>query len=424
MRNSARNSPVNAPKSSLDGARDSILRAGAQRNAEIARRFRIATSEELDAVGLVKRAGGKPDQFIPIINVALGPWLDVAEKQFPNAFKKLWEACSKIGLSSAPAPKSFQFDASIMLRDRWLAVFEEQSLEHDGATGTAAAALEWGDENVAPLLKMMGEPFPYVACIVADGDQMGHAIDKCENPEQHRALSRALNAFAENASIIVKRNGGSLVYAGGDDVLAFAPLTSAVACAAELASAFQLELANVPGRNSESQPRPTLSVGIGVGHVMESMGHLLDLGRKGEQLAKQKRNSLAVVADKRSGGRLEWLASWEDDPKAQLVIDVEALNDLDVAEIPSRKIYEIKSICERFPAKVEEREDADWAKFLRLEVRRAIRRADVGNPLDFGPGLSDGESYADSRYKVERWVSRTLIARLLASATPSLKGEA
>src|SRR5690606_23114537 len=74
----------NAPKSSLDGARESVLRRsksdrrgdGPVRDALLASRYRITDSEQLDAVGLVKRAGGEPDQFVPVVNVALTSWLE------------------------------------------------------------------------------------------------------------------------------------------------------------------------------------------------------------------------------------------------------------------------------------------------------------------------------------------------------------
>jgi CRISPR-associated protein Cmr2 len=70
----------NVPKSSLDGARESVLLPPKQRASELVRRYRIAEGEQLDAVGLVKRAGGDPDQFVPVVNVALSSWLQRASQ--------------------------------------------------------------------------------------------------------------------------------------------------------------------------------------------------------------------------------------------------------------------------------------------------------------------------------------------------------
>ena len=51
----------NVPKSSLDGARESVLLPPRQRTSDPVRRYRVADGEQIDAVGLVKRAGGEPE---------------------------------------------------------------------------------------------------------------------------------------------------------------------------------------------------------------------------------------------------------------------------------------------------------------------------------------------------------------------------
>jgi CRISPR-associated protein Cmr2 len=125
---------------------------------------------------------------------------------------------------------------------------------------------------------------------------------------------------------------GSLVYSGGDDVLAFLPVSKALACAEKLRTTF----ADIVGR-ALSKPDgtlkdgveklPTLSVGIGIGHVMESMADLLELGRRAEKAAKgghlpekdMRRNALAVVLDKRSGGTRQWRSQWTTGEADKLV---------------------------------------------------------------------------------------------------------
>ena len=65
------------PKSSLDGARVSVLPRAKDRKHPDFRRFGIRSQEELDAVGLVKRTGFDPERFIPLVNVAAGHWLQL-----------------------------------------------------------------------------------------------------------------------------------------------------------------------------------------------------------------------------------------------------------------------------------------------------------------------------------------------------------
>jgi CRISPR-associated protein Cmr2 len=402
----------NVPKSSLDGARESILLPPRQRAAELVRRYRIADGEQLDAVGLVKRSGGNPDQFVPVINVALGSWLEQAANSAPDDLDGLKRACRVAGVSRVARPdlpcvQPFGFDASILLPSRWRSVFEEQGLE-----GEAEA---WGRHHVRPLLGKMSEPYPYVVCLVADGDRMGRAIAGLHSAEAHRAFSKALAGFADAARIVVEqKHRGALVYSGGDDVLAFVSLPEALSCADALRKTFDVAMADACGSFATDQ-RPTLSVGLGIGHVMESMGELLSLGRQAERLAKADRNALALLVDKRSGGTRSWRAQWNAEPVRLLSKAVDTLKD----RIPSRKVYEVASILTRLP-KVDDANGAAWARILALEVGRTLSRIEGGGlrPEDVDLELDTTIGYANLYACVNAWVDRLLVARSFAHAAP------
>ena len=126
----------NVPKSSLDGARESILLPPRQRASDLVRRYRVADGEQLDAVGLVKRAGGEPDQFVPVVNVALASWLSRASQVTRTELDALRTACRDAGVSRVartdlPCVSPFFFDGSVLLPSRWRSVFEEQGLQGD-----------------------------------------------------------------------------------------------------------------------------------------------------------------------------------------------------------------------------------------------------------------------------------------------------
>ena len=145
-------------------------------------------------------------------------------------------------------------------------------------------------------------PLPYYAVLLADGDRMGQAIDRQASFADHRRLSQALAGFARQARAVVEqRHRGELIYAGGDDVLAFVPLHRAVACARELAQDFRERLTAFPA--GDEGGAPTLSVGIGVSHFLEPMGEALALARAAERRAKVTRDALALLVSKRSGLR-------------------------------------------------------------------------------------------------------------------------
>jgi CRISPR-associated protein Cmr2 len=399
------------PKSSLDGARETVLLPPARRDPVLVRKYRIADGEQLDAVGLVKRTGGEPDQFVPVINVALASWIELAKRVAPKDLENLQVACSRVGVSRVartdlPCAAVFPFDASVLLRSRWRAVFEEQ-----GLTGDPQA---WGRQHVQPLLASLSEPYPYVACLVADGDRMGVAIGQLGSASEHRTFSNALASFAGEARAIVEHeHRGTLIYAGGDDALAFLPIPEALSCAERLRTSFAEAMASACAKLADRE-RPTLSIGIGIEHYMESMGDLLALGREAEREAKRDRNTLALVVEKRSGGRRQWRAAWNDDPVRSLRAGLALMED----RLPSRKIYEIADMLARLPEPADG--DDGWARVLELEVRRALMRIEGGGlkPNEVGLKLDDAPTYAASLAAARLWVDRLLIARTFANATP------
>jgi len=395
----------NVPKSSLDGARETVLLPPRQRDVALVRGYRIADGEQLDAVGLVKRAGGKPDQFVPVVNVALASWLEHASRVASEELDGLKKACRDKGVSCVaredlPCVAPFAFDASVLLPSRWRSVFDEQGLTCD--------AEAWGRKHVRPLFGKLSEPYPYVACLVADGDRMGLAIDSLGSADAHRTFSKALAGFADTARTVVEQqHRGALVYAGGDDVLAFVSLPEALACADDLRKAFESAMQSACGSLSAEQ-RPTLSVGLGIGHVMESMGDLLTLGRQAEREAKRDRNALAVLVDKRSGGTRLWRAQWSAEPVRSLNEATALLQD----RIPSRKVYEIASVLKRLP-KPDEASGDGWARVLALEVTRALSRVEGGSlrPEEIGLVVDVEAGYEKLHDRVDTWIARMLIAR-------------
>lgn len=400
----------NVPKSSLDGARETVLRRNEDRAPDLVHRYRINKEEQLDAVGLVKRAGGEPDSFVPVVNVALASWVERASQVASTELEALSKACRDARISSVtrtdlPCAAPFEFDASVLLPSRWRSVFEELERIDE--------AEAWGRQHVRPLLSRLSEPYPYVACLVADGDHMGRAINDLESPDAHRAFSKALADFANAArNLVEQKHHGALVYAGGDDVLAFVALPKALACANALREAFHGAMKTVCGSLAAAE-RPTLSVGLGIGHVMESMGELLMLGRQAEREAKRDRNALAVLVDKRSGGTRLWRASWSTDPVRALADDAALLEN----RLSSRKVYEIASILARLP-KPERASGDGWARMLALETKRALSRVEGGSlsPADVRLVLNVEAGYAELHAQVDAWVARLLIARTFERA--------
>jgi CRISPR-associated protein Cmr2 len=87
------------PKSSLDGARESVFIPRKRRHdilkedKKLAQRLRLSRGEELDAVGLIKRAATK-EAFSSVVRVAADPWIRGIEKDGGEAKTQL-EAIAK-----------------------------------------------------------------------------------------------------------------------------------------------------------------------------------------------------------------------------------------------------------------------------------------------------------------------------------------
>lgn len=415
----------NVPKSSLDGARETVLAPAKERSSrgrELARRYRISDGEQLDAIGLVKRAGGDPEQFVPITTVASATWLEHAAKIAPTELQNLKRACSEKQLSRIDRGdlswvRHLPFEGGVLFPGRWQTIFEElENSESDNSERRREIREKsnaWGQKYVQPLFQKLPEPYPYIACLVADGDRMGQAIDSIKDPDTHREFSKKLANFAGEARKIVEQKYlGSLVYAGGDDVLAFVSLPQALVCADALRKAFESAMQEACA-NLEGKP-PTLSVGLGIGHITESMGELLALGRQAEREAKQDRNALAIVLEKRSGGTHVWRAPWSEDPVQQM----ESALSLMQNRMPSRKVYEIAKILTRLPQPSIHPGD-EWARVLELEVKRSLSRIESSGlqPMDVGLKMDSKTQYSELHSYIEKWVKCLLIARVFDQTT-------
>lgn len=416
-------------KSSLDGARETVLQRGNRQQA-IWRRLRITPGEELDAIGLLKRAGGTPEQFVPIPTIGLAAWIECAREVAPEELSALSRRCrDELKLGSVwrrqAWVQAFPHDAQVLLPERWVPHFAEYGLAPDEAE-------TFGREHIAPLLervsRQVGEPYPYVACVVADGDHMGTVIDELAmlGITAHQEVSRVLAQFTITARTIVERDHrGVLIYAGGDDVLAFVCVQDAIRCATALQCAFVEGVSKVLTCFDAVTTKPTLSVGVGVGHVLQSLGNLLELGREAERSAKRAgRDRLAVRFEKHSGTQRQWISAWDDQPQTVLERSVGLL---DSGSLSTKKVHELALLRERCPSDEDipdSQEQQAWTRYLHSETRRILARSGLGmnanrssipvtTPSIVGLDQS-GIDLITARSRLKYWIEHMAIAREFA----------
>ncbi|NPA76848.1 MAG: type III-B CRISPR-associated protein Cas10/Cmr2 [Candidatus Diapherotrites archaeon] len=150
-------------------------------------------------------------------------------------------------------------------------------------------------------------PSPYYTLLRADGDFMGRTIDTQKTKEDHQKLSRTLSNFAQKARDIIEReHQGQAVYIGGDDILAYLPLHTALACVAELDKAFSHEMQFFAYEDDAGERHhPTLSAGLVVAHHLTPLSDVLDAARRAEHKAKDhtpEKHGLAILVLKRGSG--------------------------------------------------------------------------------------------------------------------------
>ena len=128
-------------------------------------------------------------------------------------------------------------------------------------------------------------------------------------PALHAAISGVLGRFATRiAPKIVEDHRGTLVYSGGDDLLALLPARQAIACARSLRDAYQRGDGPELGMGGAT----TISAGLAFVHYKEDLRLALDAARKAEKHAKDAgKNALALRFMRRSGEHSRTLIDWD-----------------------------------------------------------------------------------------------------------------
>lgn len=402
------------PKSSLDGQRESVISEEQYKRFDeekLWQKYGVSYGERLCGVGLLKRHGERgteKDRFFSTSHVAALPFLELLTEKNKDAVRKYILVLKQdlglegeLGNVPGDAHPAFEnYDGHILFEERLVDFFaknEEEKLKQ------AKKALNDFYKNCQLENK---RPSPYYGLLLADGDRMGEAIDNQTTPDEHRNISGALSRFASNVRNIVPKHKGSLVYAGGDDVLAFVPIHTILDCAFELNQNFKEELKNFSNKENIS---PTLSVGIAIVHHLDPLSDSLELVRKAEKAAKsvEGKNALAVTISKRSGVDLTVKGSCgKIDERLKNWITLHADN-----QIPDGVAYELRDLALSL---------SDVPKNLtQAEAKRIFRRkkADLGSKKVDEKVLIDIEQIIDNPdISVKELANELVVARIFAEA--------
>lgn len=313
-------------KDTLSGKRQALrsarLDAGgywaavAARNRSVTQaKLRPGGREKLDAIGGIKRFGelasrqtgaylGFPSASSAACEDYLARVLDSAELKAYN------QALAKLGLFHVRKKEQtpWHYDGAFFYPE----TLRPKVLERDYGITVAPDASELIAATAAlqALHQQYGTPSAYFAIIRLDGDNMGQRINDILNgtdPEgEHKAFSAAIGDFSRQVKPVVEGQNGFVVYNGGDDVLALAPLATSFTLAQNLADAFKQAVGQ------------SASAGVAIVHHKYPLSAALKLAADAEHLAKytemdgKTKDAVAIVVLKRSGAPDKVVARWED----------------------------------------------------------------------------------------------------------------
>lgn len=363
----------NERKSALDGQRESVIPEDVFKTLteqELWKDYGIREKERLCGVGLLKRHGNRGDQdrFFSTSHIAALPLLKNLKDE--KAVVEFIEQLKQLGISNDSLNTTPRRHLAFGYNDGHL-LFEERMRDYFDDDIRARAQQAVRDF----LKKAFGgkSPSPYYALLLADGDSMGEAIDaqmENGNPvEKHKAISKALSEFAKSVKKIVNDQcEGSLIYAGGDDVLALVPLHTVLACAKDLSDEFKSRLSSFTFEGGKS---PTLSVGIAVAHYIEPLQDSLALARQAEKAAKpvEGKDALAVIVDKRSGTSRTIKGKWGDvDERLCELIEFDKSGD-----VSHQTAYQLRDLA--FQLEIKDQEGSDKLNEIKIvEAKRILKR--------------------------------------------------
>lgn len=324
-----------------------------------------------------------------------------------NLAKELIEKLRNIDASlvnnaiSVPALKGnilYSIDGQFLVKDTYRKEYFKQEY-----------GIEVDDEKLEAIKKFLKEkeisPPVYYAIVAMDGDEMGkwisgkklpavkelmhkNSLDALNNfwpddakgdlnnilnpthpmsPSFHNEFSRRLSQFALNEvkEIVEGNHFGKLIYAGGDDVLAFLPCDEAVQCADDLQKAFKGKV----GKNV------TMSAGIVFVHHKYPLSLALQEVRSAEKLAKDKygRNACCIKLLKNSGEKRVTGFKWPVGTDTSNYDFFKTIIELYGNDMLSPSFaYQFKEILQELGVKAKDNKNTD--EKLKEVIKRELKR--------------------------------------------------
>jgi len=420
-------------KSTISGEREALHGEGSDRKAVQVFWVSLTTnlsphdiskdgSERLDAIDTIKRFATKSPHiparpFPSTSSIATASFVErlLTAPIDPDILKK-WRAETRelIELSedaTTAIPYLYQMLSKPEVSERrWILrrdgdlyfseTFVPRRLEKDynvTDTSDSARIAQNGRKALTTLLRDtddqdIARPTPYYAMIQMDGDKMGVLLSGVENQTEHMKISKALSAFSRThaPALVEDHYPARLVYAGGDDVFALAPLARDVPSGQGIVTVLDLvnrlreeyhSIVAKPVSDPKRQESVTASTGIAIAHHYTSLSYVRRVTKASEELAKEHygRNALVVTVIRRSGEQTRVGCHWRYDllePEGQPINTFTEFYTLFKQDILSPKCIHI--LLEEAPVLVKmgvtDFKDTKTPNAQQSEIKRVLHR--------------------------------------------------
>ena len=163
------------------------------------------------------------------------------------------------------------------------------------------------------LKKYFKQPHKYIAIVQSDGDNVGKLLDTIYAIDSGKVkdFSKALREFATRAACEIEKYGGQTVYAGGDDLLFFAPVLTyndhIFALIKKLDEIFKekiLDNEHLRDVIDKMNPKPSMSYGLAITYYKFPLNEAREMAYKMLRKAKESgktKNKVAYHWQKHSG---------------------------------------------------------------------------------------------------------------------------
>ncbi len=325
-------------------------KAGSTKRSLSPRDISLDGSERLDAIDTIKRFATE-SSLLKELKQAFPSTSSIATASFVERLLTIdapklqnWRNATRGPLADMPTDtipfleKRAGENKWILNRDGdcyFIETFTARRLEKDYALSEAEAkgVAIAGQQGLKALLAVADEfsirrPTPYYAVMKMDGDRMGKLLSSVYSQNEHIRISEALSYFARKIvpPLLEEKYPGRLVYTGGDDVLAFAPLArdipekernmvGTIYTLLDLVDQLQQQYREQVQKevSDDRKQAVTASTGIAIAHHFTPLSAVLYAVREAEkEIAKGRygRDALVVTLIRRSGEQTRVGCHW------------------------------------------------------------------------------------------------------------------